>query len=191
MKALILGGSGATGKLLQKLVDAKAPGRAELDPTNRQQLEQALEGCDAVVCLLSARVKTDPIRSKTAAALVPAMKAMGVKRVIWVSSSGVGDSLVGAAKTSFVFTKLIIPLALKRQFADAAIAEDALRGSGLDYTVLRPMQLVDGEGKGDAKAIAPDAKSPSAKISRAQLARFIAKELESPAFVGQMPVLHG
>ena len=191
MKALILGGSGATGKLLQGLIANSSPTRAELDPTNPQQLERSLEGCDAVVCLLSAREKSDPIRSRTAAALIPAMKAKGVRRVIWVSSSGVGDSLVGAAKTSFIFTKLIIPLALKRQFADAALAEEALRNSGLDYTVLRPMQLVDGERKGEAQAIAPDVKAPSAKISRAQLARFIAKELATPSHVGQMPVLHG
>lgn len=191
MKALILGGSGATGRLLQGLIPNHAPARGQLDPTNQQQLEKALEGCDAVVCLLSAREKTDPVRSRTAAALIPAMKAKGVRRVVWVSSSGVGDSLAGAAKTSFIFTKLIIPLALKRQFADAAIAEEALKQSGLDFTVLRPMQLVDGERQGEAQAIAPDAKSPSAKISRAQLARFIAKELATPAHVGQMPVLYG
>ena len=191
MKTLILGGSGATGKLLKQLLSSKAPTRAELDVTDPKQLEQALEGCDAVVSLLSPRQKKDPVRSKAAAALTAAMKAKGIKRVVWVSSSGVGDSYAGAAKTSFIFAKVIIPLALKHQFADAARAEETLRASGLEYTVVRPMQLVDDARPGEAVAIPPDARAPVAKISREQLARFIARELEAKAHVGQMPVLYG
>ena len=53
------------------------------------------------------------------------------------------------------------------------------------------MQLVDAERPGEAQAIAPDLKSPSAKVSRAQLARFIVRELEKPEHVGQMPVVYG
>ncbi len=194
MKVLVLGGRGATGQLLVQLARGHTlvtPPRAECDATKQADLERALAGCDAVVALLSPKTKSDPVRSAGAVALVAAMKATGVKRLVWVSSSGVGDSLVGAKKTSWFFASVIIPLALKRQLADAGRAEETLQQSGLEVTVVRPMQLVDGERAGEAQAVEPDARALSAKVSRAQLARFIVRELEQPRYIGRMPVLCG
>jgi len=194
MKVLVLGGSGGTGRQLQAAANGHelvAPRHADCDATRQADLERALDGCDAVAVMLSAKTKSDPVRSACAAALVAAMKKKGVRRVVWVSSSGVGDSFAGAKKTSWVFASVIIPLALKRQFADAAVAEETLRASGLDVTVVRPMQLVDAERPGEAQTVEPDAKAPSAKVSRAQLARFIVRELEKPEYTGRMPVLCG
>jgi uncharacterized protein YbjT (DUF2867 family) len=191
VKILVLGGSGGTGQKVVELAkqaghDVHAPRHAECDATKAADVERAVQGKDAVVVLLSPKTKTDPVRSQCAAALAA---AKGVPRIIFVSSGGVGDSIVGAAKTSFVFAKIIIPLALKRQFEDAALAEQTLKPLGA--TVIRPMQLVDAERKSEAVAINPDEKSPSAKISREQLARFIVKELETKAHLGKMPVVYG
>lgn len=47
---------------------------------------------------------------------------------------------------------------------------------GLDVTVIRPMRRVDGERAGEAQPVEPDAKAPSAKVSR---------------FIGKLPVLRG
>jgi hypothetical protein len=191
VKILVLGGSGGTGQKVVELAkqaghEVQAPRHAECDATKASDIERAVAGKDAVVVLLSPKTKTDPVRSQAASALAA---AKGVPRVIFVSSCGVGDSIVGATKTSFVYGKIIIPLMLKQQFTDAAVAEHTLKPLGA--TVLRPMQLVDADRKGDAGAIAADEKSPSAKVSREQLARFIVKELETKAFVGKLPSIYG
>jgi uncharacterized protein YbjT (DUF2867 family) len=192
MKVLVLGGSGPTGRLVVQMAkkaghEVAAPSSAECDVKKAEHVARAAQGQDVVISLVSPKQKTDKVRSLAADALVAAK----VKRVIFVSSSGAGDSIVGAAKGSFVFAKIVIPLVLKRQLADAAVAEEKLKASGIDFTVLRPMQLVDAALPGEATAIAPDAKAPSMKVSRAQLAGFIVKELESGANRRQMPVLCG
>jgi uncharacterized protein YbjT (DUF2867 family) len=208
MNLLVLGATGGTGRHVVDLALAQGHDVAVLvrdpakvttkharlqviqgDVTNAADVEAAVRGRDAVVGALGPRNKTDPVCADAAAAVVAAMKSAGVRRVVWLSASGVGDSVVGIAKASFVFAKIILPLLLKKPYANHARAEETLRQSGLDWTVLRPLQLVDAPTGRPIVAVAPDAPPTSMKIARRDVAVFILQELAANAHVGRMPML--
>jgi len=206
---LVLGATGATGK--QLVAHALAAGhrvRAVVrdpakiaaagpnlevrkgDVTSAADLADALRGVDAVVSTLGPRVKTDAIAPLTAAALVQAMKAAGVKRLVWLSAGGVGDSAGPLTKASWVFGRIIMPLFLKAPYANHLRAEESIRASGLDFTIVRPVQLVDSQ-TGNPVGVAPDGQPPKGlKISRSDVAKFMLDEVGARAHVGKLPVLY-
>jgi nucleoside-diphosphate-sugar epimerase len=129
-----------------------------------------------------------------AQAVIAAMKKQGVKRLIWISAGGVGDSAPQIIRASFVFGRIIMPLFLRKPYANHARAEELIRPSGLDFTVVRPVQLVDGPTNGNGKAVAVPIGAEtlgSLKVARSAVAAFMVEELAARKFVGQMPLLHG
>ena len=209
MKLLILGATGATGRHLVDqalaaghevtvlvrdaagvttrhpkltVVAGRATVEADVDPVVRGQ--------DAVLSTLGPRSKSDTVCPEAAQALVTAMKAHGVKRVIWLSASGVGDSRQAINDASFVFGKIIIPLLLSRPYANHAAAEEILRASGLDWTVLRPMQLIDVPTGKSPAAVSKDTKPPGLKVARQDVAAFMLRELAEGTWIGQMPLVY-
>ncbi len=210
MKILVLGATGATGShLVNQAVargmavtalvrDAKKlvprPGLTIIEglPTQSPDLGRALAGVDAVLSALGPRAKADPICPDTATALVAAMAEAGVKRLIWLSASGVGDSREAMNAASFVFGRIIIPLLLAKPYASHARAEAIVGASALDWTVLRPLELTEKPtGKAVAVTCTPEAKVESLKIARADLAGFMLDEVERRAWLRQMPLVHG
>jgi nucleoside-diphosphate-sugar epimerase len=126
-----------------------------------------------------------------AQAVIAAMKKQGVKRLIWLSAGGVGDSAPQIIRASFVFGRIVMPLFLRKPYANHARAEELIRLSGLDFTVVRPVQLVDGpNGKAVAVPIGAETLG-SLKVARSAVAAFMVEELAARKFVGQMPLLHG
>lgn len=160
------------------------------DATKVSDVEKALRGTDAVVGALGPRQRADPICAKAAEATVAAMKSAGVSRVVWTSASGVGDSAGPVIRASFIFGRIIMPLFLRVPYANHLKAEETLRASGLEWTVLRPLQLVDKPT--GAAPVANDGSTPlkGLKIARSDLAKFILAELKAPAHIRQMPMLH-
>lgn len=208
MKLLILGGTGATGRLLVDAalaagheVTALARDPAQLDVKHERlqvrqgratvaaELAPVVAGHDAVASTLGPRTKKDAVCPATADALVPAMQQHGVKRLVWMSASGVGDSLPTVTKLSWFFGKLIIPLFLRQPYANHAKAEDRLRASGLDVTIVRPLQLVAKSRGKPVRATLPDEPLGGSKITRAEVAAWMLGELERAAFVGKLPLL--
>jgi putative NADH-flavin reductase len=208
MKLLILGATGATGQHLveQALAEGHEVTAIVRDPskvttkherlrlvkgraTEQAELEPAVAGQDAVLSAIGPRSSKDPVCAEAAVATVRAMKKQGVERVIWLSASGVGDSRDTAVDASFVFGRIIMPLFLKHPYANHARAEEALRASGLKWTVLRPLQLVDKPTGKPATATLPGVRPGALKIARKDVASFMLKELATGAHVGQMPLL--
>lgn len=208
MKLLVLGGSGATGKLL--IDEALARGHEVTalvrDPASlskqheRLHVKQgratvaadvagALAGQDAVVSALGPRTKKDPVCAEAADAVIAAMQQHGVRRVVWLSASGVGDSRQTMNNASFVFGRIILPLFLRHPYANHERAEDKLRASGLEYTVVRPLQLVDKSTGRPVTATLPDQPVRGFKITRREVATFMLDELEARKYVGRMPLL--
>jgi putative NADH-flavin reductase len=211
MKLLILGGTGATGKhLLEKALAqnhqvtamVRDPSQVKLtdahltlvqgQATRAADVEKALAGQEAVLSALGPRVGADPVCAEAAAAVVEAMKKTGVTRLVWLSAGGVGDSAPQLIAASFVFGRIIMPLFLKKPYANHGRAEETLRASGLEWTVIRPVQLVDAPtgGKPSAVAIGPTAPQ-NLKIARADVAQFMLDELTARSWVRQMPILQG
>jgi len=211
MKVLILGGTGATGRhLCEKaaaaghavtaLVRDSAAAKLPLPgvairqghPTSEADVTAVMAGNDAVLSALGPRQGRDPVCVGAAQAVIAAMKKQGVKRLIWISAGGVGDSAPQIIRASFVFGRIIMPLFLRGPYANHARAEELIRSSALDFTVVRPVQLVDGPTNRKAVAVPIGAQTlGSLKVARSAVAAFMVEELAARKLVGQMPLLHG
>lgn len=101
------------------------------DVLNPAALEQAMVGQDVVYANL-----TGEDLDLQAKAVIAAMKATGVRRLIFVLSLGIYDEVPGKFGE---WNNATIGESL-RPFRRAA---NAIEGSGLDYTILRPAGLTD------------------------------------------------
>lgn len=107
--------------------------------------------------------------------VIEAAKATGVRRMLLVTVIGAGDSAEAAPLPSRRFLAEVIELKTR--------AEDALRESGLDYTIVRPGGLTDGAPSGQA-FLAEDPATFSF-IARADLAKLVADALGDPTTIGK------
>lgn len=205
MKIVLFGATGLTGQQVLTLalqaghdVTATARNPSDLalkherlrvvkaDGQDAASVAAAVAGHDAVVSALGSRTRAkNTVRSDSARNLIAAMKPAGVKRLIWLSAAGVGDSADQARRSSFVFGRIIMPLMLKAVYADAAIADEALLASGLDVTVVRPVGLNNKPATGRV-VVTP---IPSSYIPRADVAKFMLDQLGSSEFVGKAPII--
>ena len=100
--------------------------------------------------------------------------------MIVVSSFGVGDSRPYAR----FYERLFFFLALRGAYADKLVQEQAVRESGLDYTIVRPARMTVAKGTGRYTALVGPGSIPS-PIARADVARFILDTLRSREYVGK------
>jgi len=118
-------------------------------------LDDAIAGADGVLSALGARTGTEAgVASRGTRAIVQAMQATGVRRLIAVSAASVGTVPSPGRPhpprynpgDGIVTRHLLAPAAkmlFRRHYLDLAIMEDILRGSGLDWTVSRPPRLLE------------------------------------------------
>jgi putative NADH-flavin reductase len=120
-----------------------------------QALASAVRGADAVLSALGPRNRADVgITSRGTRAIVAAMQAEHVRRIIIVSAAPVGPVPVPGRPTppthdpgdGFFMRHLGSRLAralFRRHYADLALTEQILREGGLEWTVSRPPKLND------------------------------------------------
>ena len=189
MRLLILGATGPTGRNLvdQALgagheVTALARNALSLtvrhprlavvagDATDVRTLEDAMGGKDAVLSALGAgHSLRSQIASRAMAALIPAMRARALKRVIFLSSFGVGESCEQAS----LLQRIAFRTMLRQIFADKAKADAMLRASGLDWTLVYPTLLTNGARAGRYRVGERLAMKGMPSISRADVAAFM------------------
>ena len=124
--------------------------------------------------------------SLTARHIVDAMKAHGVGRVLAISAAGVAES---APRMNTLMKFLVATSNVGVSYRDLAVMESVYRDSGLDWCAPRPTRLTDGALTGKARVT--EAFPTSAAISRADVAAFLADELESPRHSRQAPQITG
>ena len=120
------------------------------DITSASDLAPVIGGRDAVLSALGARGnKGAGIVSEATRAVLEAMAAGGVKRLIAVSAAPVGPSPEGEG---LIVRSVVTPLvrrAFAPQYADLALMEQAVTtAAGLEWTIVRPPRLLDGSAKG-------------------------------------------
>ncbi len=131
-------------------------------------VELAVEGCDAIIFAAGAGPGSGSARKETmdyggAAKLVEAAEKHGVRRYLMLSSMGAGDPDGGSE-------------AMRPYLSAKARADERLRESGLDYTIIRPGGLTDEEGTGRIEAA--EHLGRRGEISRDDVARTFAEALE-------------
>ena len=220
MKVTIIGATGGVGRqLLAQAVDAghditvvvRNPAKlsgvladsaarvvaADLAATDPQVLESAIAGADAVLSALGPHSNADAgIAAPGTAAIVAAMRAAGVRRIVAISASPVattpspghpdapkhdpGDGFfmrhVGVRMAKTLFGKV---------YDDLARMEDVLRDSGLDWTVLRPPQLTGKPFTGTYRTAVGRNVRGGWSIPRADVADCMLAVLDQPDTIGQ------
>lgn len=206
MKLAIFGATGGTGRQLVEqalaaghTVTALVREPAKLAVTNPNlsvapgnvlnpaDVRQALAGTHAVLCSLGNTANNPDLAVSTGTQnIVQAMQQQGIRRLIVVSSLGVGDS---KNQVPFLF-KLIMWTFLRKAIQDKEEQEKIVRASNLDWTIVRPSGLTDGPATGNYRA-GVDPTIFSSRIARADVADFVLKQLTDTTFLHKTPAIAG
>ena len=202
MRIALLGATGGTGRqvLDQALeqghqVSALARDPAKLEPrtgltvTPGDVLDQAtvdacIDGADAVVCVLGSRSSAEPIEARGTERILAGMQTHGVRRLIAVTSMGVGDSIDQVAP---VF-RAIMKLTLKRIMQAKEEQERLIMASGLDWTIIRPGGLTDGPRTGNYRS-GLDKDIKATRVARADVAEFVVRQLTDDTYIQRAPAI--
>lgn len=143
-----------------------------------------VRGADAVICVLGSHGSATPVEARGTAVIIEAMQAAGMRRLIAVTSMGVGDSVQQVAP---VF-RVIMQLTLKKIMAAKEEQEGMIRASGLDWTIVRPGGLTDGPRTGRYQS-GTDKAIRAGRVSRADVAEFVLQQLSDGQYIGQAPAI--
>lgn len=208
MKVLIFGATGGTGKHLvtqaleqghEVTAFVRDPARLQIhhpklsfikgDILNASSVAQAVKGHDAVLSSIGMPAnKTGVLRSQGTQHIVTAMEQAGIKRFVCQTSLGYGDSVKTLDRTPFIFKYLVVPFLLKKGFADHALQEENIRRSQLDWVIVRPGNLTDGAlTKQYRHGFAASDPAIKVKVSRADVADFMLKQLTSDVYLRKTP----
>ena len=171
--------------------------RTDLATAPPAALATAVGGADAVLSALGPRSKADyGIATTGTRAIVGAMEAAGVRRLVVVSAAPVG-TIASARRPrppkhdsgdGFVMRHLLSPLitaALRDLYVDLARMEDTLADSGLDWTAVRPPRLTNGPETGAYRTASGRNLRRGLTVSRADVAHLMLAALGQPETIGQ------
>jgi putative NADH-flavin reductase len=205
MRIAIFGSTGGTGRELVRqaleqghhvTAQARSPEKLEdlrhpelevirgdvLDPSD---VEHAMAGSEAVLCAIGAGAERSTVREDATRNIIAAMERNGPSRLICMSSLGVGDS---RADLPFFTKHVIVGIFLRHAFADHERQEAAVMGSSLDWTIVRPPHLKDGPRTGEYHEGSPlPHRKIQGKISRADVADFMLKQLTDDTYIRKTP----
>jgi uncharacterized protein YbjT (DUF2867 family) len=207
MKVLVLGATGGTGREIVReagaqghqavaLVRSKAKAAdvagAELvegDARDEQALSRALDGCSGVISSLGTAMS--PFREVTllsvaTRALVKAMEARNVRRLVCITGLGAGDS---RGHGGFLFDTLIFPLLLRKVYDDKNRQEDAVRASKLDWVLVRPVVLSDKPATGAVRALTDLSGIHGGTVARSDVAKFVVQQLTEDTWLRRAPLI--
>jgi putative NADH-flavin reductase len=171
--------------------------QADLAAPDPAALESAVSGADAVLSGLGPRSNADAgIAARGTAAIVAAMQATHVRRIVVVSAAPVGTVPSPGRPNppqhdpgdGFFMRHLGAPLAgamFRAHYADLALMEDILRDSGLDWTISRPPKLTDKPLTSVYRTAYGQNIRGGWSISRADVAHHMLRALDQPEAVKQ------
>lgn len=204
MKIALFGATGGTGQeiIIQALARSDEVQALVREPTDRLParpglviipgdiLDQAkvtatIEGTEAVICTLGGRAHNpDDMLAQGTRNIILAMKAEGLKRLVVVTSLGVGNS-VDQVPTGF---KILMRTVIRKEMQDKEQQEAVVRESGLDWVIVRPGGLVNGPATG-AYRVGTGRDIVAGQVSRSDVAAFVLAQLSDDTFLYQAPAI--
>lgn len=217
MRLTILGASGGTGAQVVRQALARDhhvtavvrdPARLPADLRDRagasldvvradvmdtDALLPVVEGRDAVITAIGSREGRAPttVCEDSARSITAAMTAVGARRFVMVSASGLAAGPGDDPLTRYVLKPLLLKPLLTHSFADMARAEAVVRASGLDWTIVRPPRLTDGAGRGRYRSAVDRNVLGGFTISRADLAVALLEQAADPSSIGHVVSVAG
>ncbi|RYZ47023.1 MAG: SDR family oxidoreductase [Sphingobacteriales bacterium] len=215
MRILILGATGRTGRHLlaqalergyqvQVLVRDRHKIRIthpELQvmqghPADRACLGKAIQGCEAVLSALNisryndfpwAALRTPHnFLSDVMAGIIALADSYAIRRVIFTSAWGVGDT---EADIPGWLRWLVKKSNLRYPYQDLYRTEELLKKTQLDWTAVRPAVLTNFKRRASCRVSLDNTPKPGLFISRATVASFMLDALEKELYVKQAPVI--
>lgn len=159
-RVLVFGATGKTGRMIvKKLLKEGYQVRAfvrnlkkvnhivhknfyvsEGDVRNAKAVEAAVKESDIIISALgNLRVFNNTIISDGVAHIITAMKLHGKRRLLFMSSLGVGDS---RWQLGFIYNFIYLPTFLRNVFRDKERQEKIIHESGSDWTIIRPAGFI-------------------------------------------------
>jgi uncharacterized protein YbjT (DUF2867 family) len=215
MKVLVVGATGGTGRAavdalvggghavtaFARRAGAVLGGRPGVrtvdgDATVAAEVGAAVRGQDAVVVALGIaesplRVRLRgpagtllDVRSRGTGAVVAAMREHGVRRLAVQSSYGVGETRDRLPLSS----RVVFGLLLKPQIADHEVQERVVRNSGLDFTIVQPVYLTDGD---EPATVSTDGSIEGMRVSRRAVGEVLARLATGADDVGRCVSVSG
>ena len=158
------------------------------DVLNERSLAPALAGQEAVVCWLAQRATRQPTTYlwEGTANLIRMMEKHGVKRLICISACGAGDS---RGHCGFFFDKIVQPLFLKQVYEDRDRQEELIRGTQLEWVIVRPARLKKGRPRGEYMVLTDLRNFKARRIALLDAVEFALKQLKSNFYLFQAPLV--
>ena len=203
----VLGASGAVGSLVvaralargwavrgQSRDLARLPDRIGdftrhgLDPCDMGALVPFVAPADAVVFALgSDRPGPTTLFSDATRALIGAMEAAQVRRLVAITGVGAGET---RGHGGFVYDRIVFPLFTRHRYRDKNVQESLIAGSDLDWTILRPAPFAARVPETPLEVhlrIAPDLRLT--RITREEVAEFVIDEIETGRHIREAPFI--
>ena len=203
----VLGASGAVGRRVVALaldrgwaVSAQTRDAAKLraladqmrvvegPPDDPTTLRQLVLGADAAVFALGIdRGGATTLFSDATRALLAAMAAAGVDRLVAVTGVGAGET---RGHGGFLYDRVIFPLFTRQRYADKDRQETLIAGSDADWTIVRPAPFSDRPAAGDLQvltAVRPGTKLR--RITREEVADFVVTALAEGSYRHERPFI--
>lgn len=205
MKLLVIGSTGRTGsqvveQALQRghtvTAFTRRPqllrGREGLaaiavgDALNSADLQRAVQGQEAVISIVSAPdLRPTTLLSTTTRNLLTAMQAAGVRRLVVTSSRSI------RATRPWLAVRLAW-LIFGNAYKDLARAEELVRASGLEWSIVRATMLTDRPPTGRVHTDeAVNATGGDWQLPRADYAMTLLDVVENPALIGRAIGVNG
>ena len=197
MKLVVLGASGGTGRLVveqaleyghEVTAIARNPEAVDIrherleviqgDVLLPSSIKKPMVGKDAVLSALGVSNRNPTtVYSEGTAHVVEAMQEAGISRLVCLSSAG-----LEIPSDTPLLQRLVIRLVIQRlykfAYEDMARMEQKIRGSGIDWTVIRPPRLTSGSRTGIYRTAINEPLPRAQGISRADLADYMLKSLQ-------------
>ncbi|AUD03814.1 NAD(P)-dependent oxidoreductase [Spirosoma pollinicola] len=209
MQLLVVGATGGTGRqIVEQALDrghfvtafVRDPAKLSIQHPNLTVLTgdvlkpdtllPAIRRQDAVLCSLGSRPgQKDEAVAEGTKNLIAVMKQAGVKKLLVVSSLGVGTSYEEASLPS----KLFIKTFLSGVIAEKEKQEQFVQESNLDWTIVRPTILTNGALTGELRLgeHLPFSLFAMPRISRADVAAFLLDQLDKDTYLQKAVTITG
>jgi putative NADH-flavin reductase len=156
-----------------------------LDPSS---VATAIAGQEAICICIGIPPTRKPVDvfSRGTQNILDAIGKESNPKLILVTGIGAGDS---KGHGGFFYDRILNPLLLATNYADKDRAESIVKASNIDWLIVRPGFLTNDPCTGKYRVIDNLSGVTAGKISRADVADFILKQLASPTHFGKTPLL--
>ncbi|MFO0748597.1 MAG: NAD(P)H-binding protein [Myxococcota bacterium] len=155
------------------------------DARDPAAVDALVAGCDAVVIALGPARRSFVVAQASTANVIRAMRAHGLKTLVVLSGAAMrmpGDRPSLRHRLLIALGRVLAAPIVRDKEAEVAL----LRATDdLDWVLVRPPRLTRARGRGDYRASATEL--AATHIARADLARFMLDQAETPTFARQAP----